>query len=142
MPIHLAIWACIRAILSPALFLRFQARTAERHGVPAASDNDSALVVCRAFWISLLLVVAFAAIGAAAGALLDRIIGHASHKTITGVQIVGTSVLLWGTLFVREWDIQTTKGVTLIERVNRWLYRALYCAGTALLVASLTWTAE
>ena len=45
--------------------------------------------------------------------------------------------MLWGTLFVRGWEIQTYSGVTLVERVNRWLYRALYCSGTALIVASL-----
>jgi hypothetical protein len=41
-------------------------------------------------------------------------------------------------LFVRGWDIQTLGGVTLTERVNRWIYRLLYCLGTAAIVTSLT----
>ncbi len=101
MRIHLAIAASLLAILSPRLFLWFQARTAERHGVPAASDDESARAVFRAFWISLGLVAASAAAGATMGVLLDWLVGPASHQVIRATQILGTSVLLWGTLFVR-----------------------------------------
>jgi hypothetical protein len=47
-------------------------------------------------------------------------------------------LLLWGTLFVRGWDIQTIGGVTLVERVNHWIYRTLYCLGTAVFIFSLS----
>ena len=51
--------------------------------------------------------------------------------------MTGAGLLLWGTLFVRGYDIQTYGGVTLTERVNQWVYRTMYCAGTALLVCSV-----
>jgi len=38
---------------------------------------------------------------------------------------------------VRGWDIQTISGVSLTERVNRWIYLLLYCLGTVVVVASL-----
>jgi drug/metabolite transporter (DMT)-like permease len=108
-------------------------------GIPAAADNNSVNVVSRAFWMSLVLVLVSALIGAAAGMVCGRVLGAASPRAISWLQIVGASMLLWGTLFVRGWEIQTYKGQTLVERVNRWIYRALYCVGTAMLVSSLTW---
>lgn len=56
------------------------------------------------------------------------------------LQVMGTSLLLWGTLFVRGWEIQTYSGVSFTERVNQWLYRFLYCIGTAALLCSLALT--
>ena len=41
------------------------------------------------------------------------------------------ALLLWGTLFVRGWDIQTFGGMTLLERANRTIYVGLYFVGTA-----------
>lgn len=76
-----------------------------------------------------------------AGYLSGKAFGWVSGGTtavlVRGLQIVGATVLLWATLFVRGWDIQTFGGVTLTERVNRWIYRLLYCFGTAAFVASL-----
>lgn len=42
-------------------------------------------------------------------------------------------------LFIRGWEIQTHAGVTFTERVNQWIYRFLYCAGTTAIVCSLAW---
>jgi hypothetical protein len=75
-----------------------------------------------------------------AGLGLGNHVHCAAAKHITWLQIAGTCLLLWGTLFVRGWDIQSFGGVTLSERVNQWLYRSLYCTGTAALVSSLSWT--
>lgn len=47
------------------------------------------------------------------------------------------ALLLWGTLFVRGWDIQTFGGRTLLERANRTIYVLLYFIGTAAGVFSL-----
>lgn len=140
MPLPLAIWACLLAILSPTRFLRFQEATTKRLGVPAASDVNSVFVVRRAFWFALLLVLASGAFGGVVGFVLGPSVGPASPRQITWLQVIGASLLLWGTLFVRGWEIETWKGQTLIERVNRWIYRALYCMGTSILVASLTWS--
>jgi hypothetical protein len=54
------------------------------------------------------------------------------------LQIAGTGLLLWATLFVRGWEIQSWGGNTLGERVNRWLYRALSFVGTLILVFALS----
>jgi len=136
---HLAIWSCVLAVISPRRFLALQERITSTAGVPAASENNTVWVVRRAFWMSLLLVILSGAAGAMLGLVFGAVFGPASACAITTLQIVGASFLLWGTLFVRGWEIQTYKGRTLIERVNQWLYRALYCVGTALLVSSLTW---
>jgi hypothetical protein len=58
-------------------------------------------------------------------------------QTVVWLQIVGAGLLLWGTLFVRGWEIQTYSGVVFTERVNQWLYRFLYCTGTSVIVYSL-----
>lgn len=60
-----------------------------------------------------------------------------STSAVGAFQIVGAMLLLWATVFVRGWDIQTIKGVSLPERVNRWLYLVLCFMGTIALVASL-----
>ena len=76
-------------------------------------------------------------IGYFAGRLTAVICGAPPHVVITAVQVLGAALLLWGTLFVRGWEIQSFAGVTLSERVNQWLYRFLYCAGTIVVVWSL-----
>lgn len=77
--------------------------------------------------------------GLSLGLGIGNSLGCSTPKLIAWLQIAGTCLLLWGTLFVRGWNIQTYGGVTLTERVNQWLYRTLYCVGTAVLVSSLAW---
>ncbi len=139
MPPHLAIWACLLAIFSTKHFLIFQEGHAKMFGIPAASDNASVSVIRRAFWLSLVLVLLSGAIGGFAGFVAGQVFGVASSHLISSLQVIGACILLWGTLFVRGWEIETYVGHTLIERVNQWLYRTLYCIGTAVLVASLIW---
>ena len=69
--------------------------------------------------------------------MLGTVTRGAAAALAGGLQIFGATVLLGATLFVRGWDIQSWGGVTLTERVNRWIYRFLYCLGTAVIVASL-----
>ena len=125
-------------LLRPARFLDLEA---EDNAVLNAATNptrsERALVVRRALFASLGLVVASAAVGCGVGALAGLWLGCAQPGTTAWLQIAGTSVLLWGTLFIRGWEVQTYGGVTLTERVNQRMYRALYCAGTAILVSSL-----
>jgi hypothetical protein len=134
-PIHLAFWACILAIFAPGQFLGFQ----KRKNLLTHAQDTTVRIVFRAFWISLILVFLSGMIGLAAGIALKSLLGTASGHLLQAVQILGTLLLLWGTLFLRGWDIQSWKGETLIERVNQWIFRFLYCAGTAILVGSLTW---
>jgi hypothetical protein len=139
MQLLLKVWACILVIVSARRFLAFQRVQAAALGMNPASDDDSAHIVHRAFWLSLLLVVVSALAGAIIGATAGDILGPATVRHIAILQVCGALLLLWGTLFVRGWQIQTYEGKTVIERINQWIYRALYCVGTAVLVASLVW---
>ena len=69
------------------------------------------------------------------GSLLGDVFGCTTKGITNGLQIVGAGVLLWGTLFVRGWEIQSYGGETLPERVNRWLFRGLSFSGTAVFFA-------
>lgn len=101
-------------------------------------DEPRAFKVRRAFWESLLWVLCSMAVGYVGGWLVGCfMMGQATGTIVRALQVVGATVLLWATLFVRGWDIQTIGGVTLTERVNRWIYRLLYCVGTGAIVASL-----
>ena len=96
-------------------------------------------IVRRAFFYSLLLVIASGAVGYGTGLALGSGVGCVQSHLIVWLQVSGASLLLWGTLFIRGWEIETYAGVTFTERVNQWIYRFLYCAGTAVLVSSLAW---
>jgi hypothetical protein len=98
----------------------------------------SALVVRSAFLKSLMLVGISGVVGYTVGKMTGAFYGCSADGFITWLQIVGACILLWGTLFIRGWEIQTYSGVSLTERVNQWLYRGLYCIGTAVIVYSLT----
>jgi hypothetical protein len=95
-------------------------------------------IVRAAFWKSLCLVLAFSALGYGAGKLMHLLGRCATAETIAWAQVGGAALLLWGTLFVRGWEIQSWSGAQLTERVNQWLYRTLYCLGTAVVVYSLS----
>ncbi len=141
-PTPVSFLAAVRLVLllifKPKRFLELQAEnSAVLNAVPNVVREESAFVVRRVFFTSFLLVLVSAGFGYVVGLGLGQVIGCVSSGVIVWFQIVGTSLLLWGTLFIRGWDIQTYGGVSLTERVNQWIYRALYCAGTAILVASL-----
>jgi len=99
---------------------------------------SKAFNVRRGLWASLVWVLASIMLGYLSGKFFGRISSPPHSRVVAGLQVFGATVLLWATLFVRGWDIQTYGGVTLTERVNRWIYRLLYCLGTAAIVASLT----
>src|SRR5215208_5147351 len=81
---------------------------AMQHG---EEKNLQRYVLVRQALVQSALVVGFAVFfGWLIGSILEDIFGCASAATINGLQIVGAGVLLWGTLFVRGWDIQTIGG--------------------------------
>ncbi|MBI2997015.1 MAG: hypothetical protein HYY46_00940, partial [Deltaproteobacteria bacterium] len=93
--------------------------------------------VTRGLWASLAWVIGSIALGYLSAKALGTVSGAQPTRLVAALQVFGATVLLWATLFVRGWDIQSWGGVTLTERVNRWTYRLLYCLGTAAVVASL-----
>lgn len=52
---------------------------------------------------------------------------------------IGTAVVLWATFSLQAWEIQSFSGVTLGERLNRWIFLSLYLIGTGLIVAGGVW---
>jgi hypothetical protein len=105
---------------------------------PAPPERPRAYKVNRALWSSLLWVACSVVVGFLTGRTIRALGVAPAGKTPLILQVAGAMLLLWGTLFVRGWDIQSWGGVTLTERVNRWLFRFLYCLGTAAVVASLS----
>ncbi len=138
-----AIRLCVLLLFTPKRFIEVQNQDTEARNnystAVSVEREHSAYIIRRAFIYSLLLVVLSGGIGYGAGLALGEMIGCTTSKFISWLQIAGACFLLWGTLFVRGWEIQTYCCVTFTERVNQWLYRVLYCVGTAVLVCSLSW---
>ncbi|MBM2817451.1 MAG: hypothetical protein HW401_41 [Parcubacteria group bacterium] len=104
-------------------------------------DKSSGIYLIRqSLYGSFLLILISGAVGFCISRSLTIFLGSPSKFYLTTIQGVGTLILLWATLAVRGWDIQTWSGTTLIESINRWTYRFLCCFGTILLVVSIFWT--
>lgn len=88
---------------------------------------------------SLTTCVSALAAGAVSGWVFRGTMGLQIPVSVTLI-VIGTSILLWATLAVQGWNIQSYGGVTLTERVNRWIFRFLYTVGTYLLVAGSVWS--
>jgi hypothetical protein len=131
-----ALYLCILAILFPNKFIT-EVESYPKESLPPENKYKAIFIVTRAFGFSLFLVIIFGGIGYAIGWVWGRTFGCVNLQTILLIQIIGALFLLWGTLFVRGWEIQTWTSVTPIEKVNRWLYRSLCCLGTAIIVFSL-----
>ncbi len=56
------------------------------------------------------------------------------------VGIGGGTLLLWGAIALRGWDIQTNDGETLVEKVNFWVVRQACLVGTVLTIVSISWS--
>ena len=138
--IHIAIWATVLAVFAPTRFLHFQDRVTKPLGIPAASDANSVTVVSRAFWTAVAIVLAAAIVGVLAGFGLGGAFGSPTPRGIAVLQIVGASILLLATIYVRGPAIETWDRETLIERIDRWLYCGGYFLGTSAIVASLAWS--
>jgi hypothetical protein len=136
-----AVRLCVLLLFAPKKLIEAQNKDAiDRNNYTERVEREhSAYIVRRAFLYSLLLVAFSATIGYGIGLALGAWFSCATTKLISWLQILGACFLLWGTLFVRGWEIETFCGVTFTERVNQWLYRFLYCVGTAVLVCSLAW---
>ena len=137
-----ACYYCVLAMFCPSKLEKEQEKDNQlRAKLPkdAVAPSRSHIVNC-AFWNSLVLIILFTLIGGLSGIMLKCFAGQPKSISVTILQAFGALLLLWGTLFVRGFEIQTYDGVTLSERVNQWLYRALYCLGTAIIICSLVWS--
>lgn len=103
------------------------------------NDERSRTVHIRTALCASFTAVALAtAAGAITGLLAAKALGSPGTG-LTILQMVGAFLVLWATLAVRGWEIQSFAGATLEEQVNRWIYRSLYTVGTFLLIMSLFW---
>ena len=134
-----ALWLCLLLVVAPGRFIAEENQDIEwRKNNPSTIPRPSkARIVRRALLGSLLLVLLAAAVGYGAGRLTQVIGWCFAANCVAWIQIAGASLLLWGTLFVRGYEISTWSGVTYSERINQWLYRAMYCIGTSVAVFSL-----
>lgn len=116
-----AVWLCAIIVLHPARFepLEIEDEAAHAALTPALTPSRAVLVL-RAFWSSLALVGAALLIGAILGALARKFWRFPDPGATAVLQLTVAGILLWATLFLRGWDIQTIGGVTLTERVNQW----------------------
>ena len=138
-----AVWLCLLLVFCPKKFILEERKDIESRNnyIGKQSDVPRAKIVRAALFKSLGLVILSGLFGYAF-AKVSNLIGFCSSPyTVTLLQVCGASILLWGTLFVRGWEIQSYAGVLFSERVNQWLYRFLYCLGTSIIVFSLFQTA-
>lgn len=98
--------------------------------------------------VSLLRSTLFVAFAIVAGAILAAYVSAmllnalAIKKTPevnAWLQYGGIGILLWATLGRVDSPLQTWDGFTLPERVDLWLYRWLYIAGSFTLALSVAW---
>jgi len=123
-----------KLLFAPGSFLVAEDRNvaianAQRRGVDV---SDRASAVRHAFLRSATLV----AVSFLFGMAIANVVDYAGYALLAGwqqrLQALSAAILLWGTVFVRGWEIQTYGGVSLTERANRTLYLTLYVAGTVL----------
>ena len=135
------IYLCCLAIINPKKLIKEEENDKEvrKNFPPAGQKEHHIYVVRRAFWHSLGFIILSALLGGLAGLSLHYNFTQPGSHLIAFLQVLGACLLLWGTLFIRGWEIQTYCDVTLTERVNRWIYRILYCTGTSIIVCSLIW---
>jgi hypothetical protein len=124
---------CVLALVNPGEFSRLEAEDAKVLSAAERPESEPPVVkVRRTFLTALLWTVVAMLVGAAAGfAITSIVVNRKAWLTVSAG--VGALLLLWATFAVRGWDIQTFGGVTLSERVNRWLFRGLSWLGTVFL---------
>ena len=80
-------------------------------------------------------------VGYGAGFVLQALFGTPSKVLVYLLQALGAGVILGATLGEIDREIQTWDRVSLAEKINAFMFRALYVLGTFLFVTSVTWDA-
>ena len=134
------IYLCFLALFKPKQFIEEEKNDNALLNSPSSpEEGPNIYIVRKALLFSLGLIILFAILGAVVGLFLRYKFNNPTQYIVSLLQIGGACLLLWGTLFVRGWQIQTYGGISLSERFNRWIYRALYLLGTSLIICSLVW---
>ena len=101
---------------------------------------DRTKKIRSAFFVALSSTAAAIILGLLTGCWIGRVAGKPVPVILSALQITGAGMILVATLALVGWEIQSFKGQTLSEKVNRWLFRTLYWLGTFVFVVSLGWT--
>jgi hypothetical protein len=139
-----AVRLCLKVLIQPERMKDEEIKDAQIRlsmGPPPTTQPDRAALVQGAFFSSFFLVLVSGSLGYAAGKMMLHLGRCAEATTTTWLQVTSAAILLWATLFIRGWEIQSFGGVTLEERVNQWLYRAMCFVGTVIGVYSLAFPA-
>lgn len=99
---------------------------------------DRTRKIRSAFGSAFGLTVTAVLLGYLAGWGITAFFGKPPSWLMSFLAITGAAVILIATLALLGWEIQSYKGVTLPEKVNRWLFRGQYWFGTFLFVLSLS----
>ena len=94
----------------------------------------------QALFVSILVTIATIAVGWLIGLTLRKAFGPAPSFLLSVLQIMGAGTILGATLAEIGRQIESWGGKTLPEKVNLWLFRALYVLGTFVFVLSLGWS--
>jgi hypothetical protein len=97
------------------------------------------VAVLRDSWLAALFLVLSIIIGGwISGVLLARFVGPGGRAQVA-LQFLGAGLLLWATLGLGGWSVQTMDGETFAEKLDLWVFRVLHVVGTVILVAATTW---
>jgi hypothetical protein len=103
---------CFQVIFAPGTMLAAELKDNEARKAFPSPDKPPhvAYIVRRAFWTALGVVIGAIFFGLICGRVLRAFIGTPTPEVVTWLQIIGAGLLLWGTLFVRGWEIQSYGG--------------------------------
>lgn len=126
---------CWLALFDPEEFSRLEKEDGQlQHAHGRGAEPRKIDLVREGLWQAFLLTFTALLFGSLLGLGVAQL---AASKVAVGLLGgLGALILLWALLGVRGWEIQTIRGTSLSEKVNRWLYRSLSWVGTALLAAA------
>jgi hypothetical protein len=124
----------IVAYVAPNAGMRLGARWFDELKDPAAF-SERFHILRRKFWngFAKAVVVAMSALGGLALA------GHGTPNAVSWLRIFAAILALTATLGRGGWDIQSYKGQTVVERIDRGMYLIGQLGAFALLVLLLGW---
>lgn len=101
---------------------------------------DRALAIRSAFISSLIITFSSIVVGIVVGFILKKVIGNPTAVTTNLIQVLGAGILLSATLSVLGSKIESMKGKTLAEQIDRSLFRWQYIIGSSVFFLALAWS--
>ena len=101
---------------------------------------NRAATIRRAFFSSLIITFSSIIIGIVIGLKLKNLFGNPTTLTTNVIQVIGVGILLSATLSVVGSKIESMKGETLPEHIDRALFRWQYIFGSSLFFLALSWS--